>query len=155
MHSDEEPKPDPSLEALAARLRAMPEPPVPAGLEARLLAAVSASRPVRVSPLAANASADRQAWFALASTVLALAMVGLLAVLAWRGRGDVGSISVTATSPPADHNSLSAADDWAAIGMSPIDRRILSQSGLSSFRWPVQEHPPAKGPRSIRGDLLD
>jgi hypothetical protein len=151
MHSEEEPKPDPSLEALAARLRALPEPSVPAGLEARLLAAVSTARPGLVSPAAKDSGADRQAWFALASTVLALAIVGLLAVFAWQNRGDNG-VSMTEVAPPVEHNSLSAADELTGIALSPLDRRMLS--GLSPFHWPVEETRPANV-SVLRGDLLD
>ncbi len=104
MHSEEDPKPDPSLEALAARLRALPEPAVPANLEARLLAAIASGQPARVSPVtAADSASRRQAWLALASTVLALAMVGMLAVFGWKGRGDNGLVSVADAVPPAEH----------------------------------------------------
>jgi len=155
MHSEEDPKPDPSLEALAARLRALPEPPVPANLEARLLAAIASGQPARVSPVIAEDSASRrQAWLAVAGTVLALAMVGLLAIFVWQGRGDNGLVSVT-DAAPAEQNSISAADEWTGIALSPIDQRILSASNVSSFRWPIQETRPAKASSTIRGDLLD
>ncbi len=151
MHSEEELKPDPSLEALAARLRALPEPSVPAGLEARLLAAVSTARQAQVSSVAVKDNSDGQAWFALVSTVLALAIVGLLAVFAWQGRGDNG-VAVTAAAPPMEHNSVSTADELTGIALSPLDRRMLS--GLSAFHWPVEETRPANV-SVLRGDLLD
>jgi hypothetical protein len=155
MHSEEDPKPDPSLEALAARLRALPQSAVPANLEVRLLAAIEGGRLARVSPVIADDSASRrQAWLALASTVLALAMVGLLSVFGWQGRGDNGLVSVTDVAP-AERNSLSAADEWTGIALSPLDRRMLSSSSLSSFHWPVQETRPAKVSSAIRGELLD
>jgi hypothetical protein len=156
MHSDEDPKPDPSLEAIAARLRALAAPPVPAGLEARLLAAICELRPGRISPVSvADSGNQRQAWLALASSVLALATVEFVAVFAWHGGGDKGFIPVSDTAPLVDHDSISAADEWAGIAMSSIDRRMFSASDLSAFRWPVQEWSPAKVSSTIPGNLFD
>ena len=71
MHPQKRPGPDRSPEGLEARLRALPPPPVPAELEARLLAAIPAPR--RRRPI----------W---AGVVGVLAAACLLAALAWRGR---------------------------------------------------------------------
>jgi hypothetical protein len=152
----DDPKSDPPLEALASRLRSLPEPPVPADLEARLLRAISRATPARVSTEVAPLSAERkQEWFALAATVLALAMVGLLAIFAWRDRGENDAVSVAQTSQPPSANASSDLDDLNDVVMSPIDRRILSGAGLSSFNWPVQEIPPARASSAIPTDLLN
>ena len=78
MLSEKRPKPDGSPESLEARLRALPQPPVPAGLEARLLAAIPAKMP-----------APRQRWAVRVGVVSAVGEVAaacLLAVLAWPPR---------------------------------------------------------------------
>jgi hypothetical protein len=155
MHSDEDPKPDPSLEALAARLRALPEPPMPANLEARLLAAVSTLRPAHVTSVAASAAANRQGWFAVACAVGAIAAACLVAILI---TGKPDNSLVTQTTPVDLHsvsNAFSTADELGGISLSPVDRRILQGAGLSTFRWPVGRIPSAGDAHSIPRDLLD
>jgi WD40 repeat protein len=75
MHSERRPKPDRSPESLEARLRALPRPHVPAGLEARLLATIPADRPIP--------RRRRAAWIGAVGT---LAAACLLAVLVWPRR---------------------------------------------------------------------
>src|SRR5262245_35735495 len=75
MPPERRPSTDRSPEALEARLRALPRPPVPDGLEARLLAGVPAALPV-----------PRRRWPIWAGAAAALAAACLLAVLAWPGR---------------------------------------------------------------------
>jgi len=162
MQSQESPHPDPSLRALEARLRALPEPAVPAGLEARLLAAVLANvaiDPVR-SRVATNIPTDfkvaRQGWVAVASAILALATVCLLAVFAARGRnGGEGLVAIHDVSLPASQNRSLPMDELTDIVLSPLDERILHRAGLSTFRWPIQEPPSVKASYSIPRDQLD
>src|SRR5216683_5851927 len=73
------PKLDRSAESLEARLRALPPPPVPSDLEARLLAAIPASAPsaVRRSQLLPRR------WLVWAGVGGALAAASLLVVLFW------------------------------------------------------------------------
>src|SRR5947207_2007566 len=78
-HPEQPPNPGRSSESLEARLRALPQPPVPADLEARLLAAIPPARP-----------APRRRWAVWAGVAGALAAACLLAVLAWRGRDGNG-----------------------------------------------------------------
>jgi hypothetical protein len=141
MQSPHELNPEPSLRAIEARLRALPDPPVPAGLEHRLLAAIPTPVAMR-GP--SDAAFERQGWWAVASAVAALAAVGLLAIFSWHA-GDEKHI--TATAP--------AADEFTGIVLSPVDRRILQGAGVSTFRWPVHESPTLRGPASIPHDLLD
>src|SRR4051794_27832534 len=72
MHPEQQPNPSPSLEALEARLRALPAPPAPADLEARLLARIPAKKPAKPW--------RRAAWIGI---VGALAAACLLAALVW------------------------------------------------------------------------
>jgi hypothetical protein len=141
MQSPNELNPDPSHRALEARLRALPDPPVPAGLESRLLAAIP-TEVMRSRP--ADRAFARQGWLAVASAVAALAAVGLLTVFSWQ-HGD--EKHVTAVAP--------AADDLMGVVLSPVDEQILHGAGDSTFRWPVQESPPVRALSPIPRDLLD
>jgi hypothetical protein len=142
MQSPNELNPDPSHRAIEARLRALPDPPVPASLEGRLLAAIPTE--VTTSRVADRAFA-KQGWLAVASTVAALAAVALVAVFSWQGGSEKYVTSVAAPT----------ADDLLGIVMSPVDRRILQGAGDSTFRWPVHESPPVKALSPIPRDLLD
>ena len=166
MQSQESPHPDPSLRAVEARLSALPEPAVPAGLEARLLAAIPAK--VTIDPVtsrvATNVRTDvsidakvvRQGWVAVASAILALAVVCLLAVFASRGRdGGESLVAIHNVSLTASPNRSLPLDELTDIVLSPLDERILHRAGLSTFRWPIQEPPPVKASYSIPRDLLD
>jgi hypothetical protein len=143
MHPERRPNPGRSPDALAARLRALPRPPVPAGLEARLLAAIPAGRPV-----------PRRHWAVWIGAVGALAAACLLAVLAWLGRDAInpapkpGAIeSVRQDTPrPPDAAGVPA---WLAA------RRILDGAEPPPFTWPVPESPPVTLSTSIPPDLLD
>ena len=73
MQSDKRPNPDRSLEALKAQLRALPQPPVPAHLEALLLASVPGAN--RISP---------RRWAARATLLAVASAVCVMAMLAWR-----------------------------------------------------------------------
>jgi len=141
MQSPDELNPDPSLRAIEARLRALPAPPIPAGLEHRLLAAIPT--PVAMRGPSPHVAA-RQGWLAVASTVAALAAVGLLAVFSWH---DENENQVTAAAPTAD--------EFTGIVLSPVDRRILQGAGVSTFHWPVHELPTMRGPAPIPRDLLN
>jgi hypothetical protein len=141
MQSQDELNSDPSHRAIEARLRALPDPPVPTSLEGRLLAAIPTQVAMRGPTDRAGA---RQGWLAVASAVVALAAVGLLAVFSWPHSDEK---HVTAVSP--------AGDDLMGVVLSPVDRRILQGAGVSTFRWPVHESPPVRGPSPIPRDLLD
>jgi hypothetical protein len=141
MQSPDELNLDPSQRAIEARLRALPDPPIPAGLEGRLLAAIP-------TPVAMRGSsprvAARQGWWAVASTVAALTAVGLLAVFSWHEGNEK---QVTAAAP--------AADEFTGIVLSPVDRRILQGAGVSTFHWPVHELPTMRGSAPIPRDLFN
>src|SRR6266481_4229426 len=74
MHPASRPNPDESSESLEARLRALPQPPVPADLEARLLGAI---------PAPAERPFQRRRWAVGVGVFGPLAAACLLAVFAW------------------------------------------------------------------------
>jgi hypothetical protein len=143
MHRDRRPKPDRSPEALEARLRALPQPPIPANLEARLLATIPADLPVR-----------RRRWAIGVGVVGALAAACFLAVLAWPDRDGKHAVTnpppiasvPSATPQPLDNSDTVAA--WRNI------RRVLDGRELPPFTWPLSETQLLTA-TSIPPDLLN
>jgi hypothetical protein len=136
--------PDPSPEALEARLRALPRPPVPAGLESRLLAAIPADRPT-----------PRRRWAGWVGVAAAVAAACLLAVLAWprrEAKGPVPSpppgdiVHQVAPRPPADVADLTA---WRET------RRVLDGAEMPPFTWPLPEPWSVRVSNAIPPDLLN
>jgi hypothetical protein len=144
MHPARRPKPDRSPEALAARLRALPQPPVPDGLEARLLAAIPAGRPV-----------PRRHWAAWVGAVGALAAACLLAVLVWLGRDAVNPAPKPGTVEAARQDTPRPPDDRAGVPAWLVARRILDGAEPPPFTWPVPGSPPVTPSTAIPPDLLD
>jgi hypothetical protein len=132
MHPEPHPSPDRSPDALEARLRALPPPPVPAGLEAQVLATIPGKRPV-----------PRRRWGVWAGVATALAAACLLAVLAWRGRDRNDPVPRHGTEP-----SVHVVPAW------PEGRRVPEGADLPPFSWPLGETSCLKGSTSIPPDLL-
>lgn len=140
MHPERRPSPDRSPEPLEARLRALPQPPVPPGLEARLLATVPAAMP-----------APRRRWGVWVGMAGALAAACLLAALAWPERDGQGPGPETnATSPPVTPRTPDAAG-VASLGA----RRNPDGAETTIFTWPVEETSPLRVSTAIYPDLLD
>lgn len=119
--------PDRSAESLEARLRALPQPGVPADLERRLLAAIPTHRSVAQGP--------SPAWRSLAWTggCAALAAACLLVVLARSGSD--------AQRPAADrgepHRLASASNTESAAIAWGRTQSILDSSKPPKFAWPL------------------
>jgi hypothetical protein len=149
MQPQKRPNSDRSPEALAARLRALPAPPVPGDLEARLLAAIPAEMP---RPL--RASRPRR-WAVWAGAAVAVAAACWLAVLWTRheapgaGRGTIPSVPQPpplASGPKAGSPAMAP---WLQV------RRGLDGVERETFTWPIQEKSPLMVSSSISPDLLD
>jgi hypothetical protein len=143
MHPEKRPNPDRSPEALPARLRALPPPPVPADLEARLLATIPAEK-----------AQPQRRWAVWVGVIGALAAACLLAVLAGPGReghNTVPSPPVIASAPPVTPRPL---DDSASIAPWLKARRDLDEAGVPLFTWPLEETSPITA-TSIPPDLFD
>jgi hypothetical protein len=143
MHPEKRPNPDRSLESLEARLRALPRPPIPADLEARLLATIPAkrsivrSRGVRVGIIGALAAAC------------------LFVVIAWpRGDGD-RSISRPKTIETTRQGLPRLPNDSAPIASLRAVRQALDEAEPPTFTWPLPEPSPVRFSTSIPSDLLD
>src|SRR5262245_54067693 len=138
MHAEPSPNPGRSAEALAARLRSLPLPPVPDGLESRLLAAVPVLRPTR------------RRWIVRAGLAGALAAACLLAVLAWSGRnvqlpGPPQGPGPDLTQRPADLETLTIGRDV---------EHGLAQAQKATFSWPLEERSPITVATAPPADVL-
>ena len=143
MHPKRRPNPDRSPEALEARLRALPQPPVPAELQARLLAAIPPERPI-----------PQRRWAVWVGAVGTLAAACLLALLAWPGRTGK-DIPRPPTRGSARQSTPPAPDDSARITAWREARRVLEGAEPPAFTWPLEETAPLMVSTSIPPDLLD
>ena len=142
MPPEKRPNPDRSLEALEARLRALPQPPIPADLESRLLAAIPAKR-----------SIPPRRWGVRVGAISALAAACLLAVIAWPWRdgehSDPKTIQSTVRVTPRP------TEDSAPIASLRPARQVLDEAEPPTFTWPLPESSPIRFSASIPADLLD
>jgi hypothetical protein len=149
MQPQRRPNSDRSPEALEARLRALPGPPIPSDLEARLLAAIPAEMPHcrRVS--------RRRRWAVWAGAAVALAAACLLAVL-WT-RHDGGGAKEQIISPVPQPSTLASIPEEGSAAMARwlAARRGLDGAERPTFTWPIQEKSPLMVSTSISPDLLD
>jgi hypothetical protein len=142
MHPPRRPNPDPSPEALEARLRALPPLPAPADLEARLLANIPLTMPAR-----------KKSWAVRTVLVGTLAAACLLVVLTLSNRGGMTppvppdkTESVRKDSPRSEDDSGSL----AAINA----RRNLEDEDKATFDWPLSEATPLRA-AVLPPDLFD
>lgn len=142
MHPERRPNPGRSPESLEARLRALPQPPVPEGLEARLLAAVPA-----------RGSVPRPRWGVRALVVGAVAAACLLAVLAWYRRD--GKAPAPAKQEVAHHVTPRPPEPPSGVAVWARAGRGLDAAELPPFSWPLGESRPATLAAALSPDLLD
>jgi hypothetical protein len=138
MHPERPPNPDRSLEALEARLRAMPQPGVPAGLEEHLLAAIPFQKPLWRWRSAV--------WMGAAASMAAACLVALVA---WLGQRERQPIRVTPKDEIVHPATPRPADDSAGIAA------WLEGSATPTFDWPLEENSPRTVSLAIPSDLLE
>jgi hypothetical protein len=131
---------DDDLDALADRLRGLPAPPVPAGLEAKLLAAIPARLALR----------PRRAPWLLLTTAAAVLLAFVLGYFFGRpGAPPDGPLPAPApeiaVKPPTLWNYRLAQDGPATSSPDPLP---------SSFEWPVPFTEPVNAHR-LPDDLTD
>jgi hypothetical protein len=142
--TDRRPNPDESPEALEARLRALPRPPVPADLEARLLAAIPTE--TLVPP---------RRWAVWVGVAGALAAACLLAVLAWPRRDGKGPAPGPTPRESAHQATPRPPDDSDDLAVWREARRVLDGAEPPTFTWPLEETLPIRVSTSLPPDLLD
>jgi hypothetical protein len=157
MRSRRPPNSNESLESLEARLRALPQPPVPGGLESRLLAAM----PVRASIVTRRSVLGPRArhFVIWAGATLATAASCLLVVRFWPEPNDRHRAASVVLKP--------ATTDFARQfpnRQPEISRRILpwfqarldpDETEMPTYSWPVREKSPLIVSTAFRSDLFD
>ena len=144
MQPEKHPNPDRSPESLEARLRALPQPPVPAGLEARLLASIPTTRPIP--------HPRRILWVGVAAAFTAAC---LLAVLAWPRRPSADSNPSAPSSDSAQQHAPALPEEPDRVAQLPLGRRVMEDADLPAFNWPLEKASPRKVSTAIPSDLLD
>jgi hypothetical protein len=144
MQSDERPDPERSREALEARLRALPQPPVPADLEALLLATIPRAKPI---------STFRRAVRAAALGVAAAACV--VAVILGHHYLGKDHLTIPVTGEPAQQDIRRPISESMSIAAWRDDQRVLDEEKLPAFAWPVDESAIPRASTLIPADLLD
>jgi hypothetical protein len=139
MHRERRPNPGRSPESLEARLRALPQPPVPAGLETRLLADIPA----------------RRRWAGWVGAAGAFAAACVLVALAWPRRADDNP--APGPGPGAAEHQVTRRPPDAAAGIAAWreGRRVLEGAEPRPFSWPLRESSPVRVWTAIPPDLLD
>jgi hypothetical protein len=155
MHPERRPNLDRSPEALEARLRALPQPPVPADLEAQLLAAIPNRTALPSRPDGSGEPSYMRRWSVWAGVVGALAAACLLAVLAWPRRDGKSPDPSPAPGESGHQVTPRPADDPPGITAWREARRILDGAEMPAFHWPLEETTPLTVSTSIPSDLLD
>jgi hypothetical protein len=154
------PNQDGSLEVLAARLQALPQPPVPADLEARLLAAMPPEMLIQPRQLQGGAASEergtirfsRRGW---AVWVGALAAACFLVVFTRPARDGKSPVPI----PPGDGQEVrvrpkpSGASDSVAEWW--MVRGNLDVAESKTFSWPIQEKSPITVSTAIPPDLFE
>ena len=148
---------DRSPESLEGRLRALPRPPVPSGLEARLLAVIPA-RPSNNDELPRLVRRASRQWrlTILAGASVAAAAACLLAVRFRPEREDQHTDPIHVADPGSTKSRHQAAPrpkqsdpPWFTA------LHDLVETEMPTFTWPIQEKSPLMLSTALRPDLFD
>jgi len=160
MRPERRPNPERSPDSLEARLRALPQPPVPADLEARLLATIAAEMPIPQSlPLTPSPwgrqSRGRRHKAVWVGVVGAIAAACLLAFLGWLRRDGKPQDPSPEKIEVAHQDTPTAPDPSPSIAALLKARRDLEKAETATFTWPLPEAAPIGVSTSIPSDLFD
>jgi hypothetical protein len=143
MHSEDRPDLNPFADSLEDRLRALPSPPVPVDLEARLLAGI----PKEIPP-----SRGRLAIWIGMSGLLAAACV--LAMLAWPRR-PAQLIPKPSPREIVHPGNFQVQERPGSFVVLQGAQRAENDSENFSFTWPLEESSPWRATPTIPPDLLN
>jgi hypothetical protein len=110
------------------RLRALPQPGVPAGLEARLLATIPKKSSIRWRP-----------WAVCVGPGGALAAACLLLMLAWPGHNRLDPARSDGQSKTVHEVTPRSPADSARVAALSFARRDLDEAEPARFVWPLPE----------------
>src|SRR5262249_50731730 len=132
-------------ESLEARLRRLPAPPVPADLEARLLARIPARVPIR---------SRRWIWWTGALSALAAACF-LIGILSHKGDRQKSGQKNNGFAADGSENSIARSSSQDKVSARLQAQRDPDLLKLPPFTWPVDEANHVTLSSSIPSDLLD
>jgi hypothetical protein len=144
MHSNRRPDPNRSPEALEARLRALPQPRIPAALKARLLATAPPVKPL-----------PRERWAARAVVLAVTSAAGVMIVLNWRPQHEGELLRSPAASEPRRHDIERPSFESTSIASLRTDHRLLDEQNPPAFTWPLDASATLRASISIPADLLE
>jgi hypothetical protein len=157
MRPQPRPNADRSPESLEARLRALPPPPVPRHLEARLLAAIPAKASNEMLRLAYGSRFRPLAVWARA--VVAVAAACLLSVVLWPGPRSKMTAPNLVANPEKRQPALQDTPEQPGHSFSIAScleaARDLDGAEQPLFTWPIHEKSPLMVSTATRPDLLD
>ena len=137
------PHSDRSLEALEAHLRALPQPPIPSDLEARILAA----NPARASNSDDPARRQRtttQRWRLTiwAGASVAAAAVCFIAVRFWPEANNQLNAPILVANPGSASSAHQATPRPQSVSPWFTAHQDLIETEPPTFTWPIQEKSP-------------
>jgi hypothetical protein len=146
---------DRSLESLGARLRGLPQPPIPDDLKARILTAVSA-RPSHNDERPRLARSTSRRWRLTVWAVGSVAAAAcLLAVRFWPEPDDQHAVPIRVAKSGSTKSASQATprrqsdSPWFAVDQD------LVETEMPTFIWPIQEKHPLMVSTALRPDLFD
>jgi hypothetical protein len=145
MHPERRLNPQRSPESLGEKLRSLPQPALPAGLESRLLAGIPPSMPT-----------PRLRWPVWAGVAGIVAAACLLVVLAWPRRDRKEPIPNPENRETVHKDTSQRSNDPEDIIPNPRTfGRDLDEADLPAFNWPISETTPGTLLTSLPADPLD
>ena len=156
MQFQRRPSSDRSLESLEARLRALPQPPIPSELEARILAAIPA-RPSNNDELRHGRSSASRRWrlTVWAGASVAAAAACLLAVRFWPEPDHQHTAPILVADPGSTESARQATPRPQSDSPWFMAHQDLVETEMPTFTWPIQEKSPLMVSTALRPDLFD
>ena len=156
MQFQRRPNSDRSPESLEARLRALPQPPIPGELEARILAAIPA-RPSTSDELPRLAHSGSRRWrlTVWAGASVAAAAACILAVRFWPEPGDQHISPIVVADPGSTKSPSHATPRPQSDSPWFMAHQDLVETEMPTFTWPIQEKSPLMVSTALRPDLFD
>lgn len=156
MQFQRRPNSDRSPESLEARLRALPQPPIPSELEARILAAIPArSANNDELPRLARSASRRWRLTVWAGASVAAAAACLLAVRFWPEPADQHTAPILLADPGSTKFPRQATPRPQSDSPWFMAHQDLVETEMPTFIWPIQEKSPLMVSTALRPDLFD
>jgi hypothetical protein len=151
-----QPNSDRSIESLEARLRALPQPPVPGELEGRILAAIPA-RPSQNDerPRLGRSASRRWRLTVWAGGSIAAAAACLLAVIFWPEPDNQPTAPILVAVPESTKSPGQGTLRRQSDSPWFMAHQDLVETKMPTFIWPIQEKHPLMVSSALSSDLFD